>query len=98
MQALILCLFVAIIILQAVIIYLLLDEPEPQPVKKYPRPEFPAKRTLQDMERDFDKVAQALKERPKATSRAPRQRVIPTVDLKPRRKKSQDREQQEMEL
>ena len=57
MQIIVVCLLVVIIFLQAYIVYLLSQEPEPAAADPG---EFPAEQILKDIERDFDRIMEKM--------------------------------------
>ena len=87
MQIIIFCLLLVILLLQAYTVYLISDEPEP--VKEYPLPEFPAEQILKEIQRDFDQLAQNW-EQPQDDGMNPQERAIPYhTERKPEPEKTQ---------
>ena len=89
MQIIIFCLLLIILLLQAYTVYLISDEPEP--VKEYPLPEFPAEQILKEIQRDFDQLAPNWKQ-PQDDGMNPQEWAIPYTrqeERKPEPKKAQ---------
>ena len=99
MQIIVVCLLVGIIFLQAYIVYLLSQEPEPAAADPG---EFPAEQILKDIERDFDRVMESM-DKPKNGPQAddgmnPQERTIPRERRINLKRQDDERPQQERGL
>lgn len=99
MQIIVVCLLVVIIFLQAYIVYLLSQEPEPAAADPV---EFPAEQLLKDIERDFDRIMEKMnapQNGPQADDGMnPQERTIPRERRINLKRQDDERPQQERGL